>query len=90
MGKKIYITIDDRSSLMDILKDGLDRGLFAKNMDSFSKAVDMLDEMTFPIRIPIEIDNLLELSGNPIVKKLIGSKLKEAVDICLQKVMEAG
>ena len=80
METKIYITIPDYESLVGILKEGREKGLF--------KEIVISKYPEFPIQIPIELNNVLDLIGNPIVKKMFGSKVDHVVSGCLQKVLE--
>ena len=88
MSAKIYITIEDQTALDDILLEGQRKGLF-KNLriDLIRK---LIKEKSFPVQIPVELDDMFDLVGNPIVKKMFGSKLDKAVGVCLQKILEAG
>lgn len=88
MGAKICITIEDQATLMDILQEGRQKGLF-KNL-----SIDTIDrltkQITFPIQIPVEPEAIINLVGNPVVRKVCGSKVDHTVGICLQKVIETG
>lgn len=88
MGAKIYITIEDQKSLDDILQEGKRKGLL-KGL-AIDRVQDTMKRKEFPIQIPVELGNIMDLMGNPIVKKMVGSKFDKAVGTCLQKIMEAG
>lgn len=82
MDAKVYITIPDFQSLMDILSEGRSKGLF--------KNLVISNTPEFPIQIPIDLDNVIDLVGNPIVKKMFGPKIDGALTSCLQKIFQGG
>lgn len=88
MSGKLYFTIEDPEPLYDILLEGRKKGLFKNvRIDLIRK---LLEQKDFPVQIPVEISDLFELAGNPIVKKILEPRLDKAVGVCLQKILEAG
>ena len=88
MTNRIYIEIETREDLWSILKDARGKGLLKDvQIDNFERS---MERKEFPIRVPVELDNLWSLLGNPIIRKMFGSKVDKAVSTCLQKVTEAG
>ena len=87
MSAKVYITIEDPASLMLVLEEGVKKGLF-KSLPV--ETIGKLLKKTYPIKVPIELESIIDALGKPMVRKVIGSKANEAVSVCLQKVMEAG
>ena len=85
-GQKVYITIEDPQSLMDILTEGSRKGLIKKTI-----IIDP-NKIAYPIKIPIELSSIMKLMGNPITKKVLGSKIDVVVNFCLQRIIttEAG
>lgn len=87
-GTKVYITIADPGILHELLTEGKKRKLFSTI--SVEKVDRLMANKTFPIQIPVELEDILGLVGSPIVKKMFGKKVEETVGMCLQKVIEAG
>lgn len=87
MGAKIYISIDDPITLADILQEGRKNGLLK---DIPSETISGLLRKDYPIRVPVELDRIMEMVGNPVVRKVFGSKFDKTLSACLQKAMEAG
>ena len=83
---QIYLEIGDLQSLIDFLEEAKGIGLL-KDI-STSKVGTLMSGKEFPVRIPIEIDKVLTLATNPIVKKMFGKKIEETTITCLLKVIE--
>ena len=83
---QIYLEIGDLQSLIDFLEEAKGIGLL-KDI-STSKVETLMRGKEFPVRIPIEIDKVLTLATNPIVKKMFGKKIEETTFMCLLKVIE--
>lgn len=88
MSVKVFIKIEDLETMENLLEEGAKRGLFKNlNVDAIR---DLVKERKFPIQIPVELNDILDLAGNPIIKKIFGSKIESAVSECLLKILEAG
>ena len=83
---QIYLEIGDLQSLIDFLEEAKGIGLL-KDI-STSKVGTLMSGKEFPVRVPIEIDKVLTLATNPIVKKMFGKKIEETTITCLLKVIE--
>ena len=70
--------------LQEAMNKKLMKGLTNEEFDKLFK------QKTYPVRIPVELSSLIDLAGNPIVKKLIGSKTEKAADAVLKRILEAG
>jgi len=88
MGAKIYISIENEEGLKDILTEGQSKGLFRTlPVQAVMKAV---EGQRFPIRIPVELDDILSLCGHPLVQKVCGPKVDKAIGRGILKALEGG
>ena len=83
---QIYLEIEDNESLIRFLKEAKRIG-FLKNIP-INKFEPFLSEKKFPIHIPIELDRVLALATNPVVKKIFGAKIDITIGEVLLKVIE--
>lgn len=75
MGNKIYLEIEDAKSLYAFLTEAKKRTGLLKDI-SQEKVKDLVNGKKFPIRIAVSLDSVLDLAGNPIVRKVFGKKLE--------------
>lgn len=78
---KIYISIEDLASLECFIEEaqkvGLLKGVNANELT--------FNESDFPMRLPVDIDAFLKLTGNPIVKKVFGKKIESTLQYYLME-----
>lgn len=86
---RIYLEIGNKTELISFLREAKERTGLLKDI-SLKKVNDTLKESDFPIRIPVNLDGVLDLCGNPILKKMFGKKVEDTTRKYLKKVMEAG
>ena len=84
----IYLQIEDLESLKSFVRDAKGKGFFKDT--SVIKMEESLKDRSFPIQVPIDVDAVLKLAGNPVVKKVFGSKIEEKASEILNIVMETG
>ena len=87
---QLFSTIETPEDLMDILQEGRRKGLFKTLSLEAVERLARRKEFQFPMQIPVELDNLMELMGNPIAKKVLGTKFDHVVGVCLRKAFETG
>lgn len=80
---RIYLEITDRAVLDAFVKEARKAG-FLKEI-----RID-ISEDKFPIRVPVDIDGVLKVAANPLVKKMFGKKVETSVTMYLERVLEAG
>jgi hypothetical protein len=85
---RIYITIKDPVSMRLILKEGIEKGLI-KNLTP-EDVTKLMSIKSWPVQIPVEFSDIMNLIGSSVVKTVFGSKVDKAVSGCLKKVIEAG
>lgn len=85
---QINLTIRDPESLVGFIENAKGAG-YLKEV-SIYKIKKLLPEVQFPIEIPIDIDAVLKLAGNPVVKKVFGSKVESKTIEILNAALETG
>lgn len=83
---QIYLEIGDLQSLISFLEGAKEIGLL-KDISS-KKVENLMSKKEFPIRLPIELDQVMAVAANPIVKKMFAKKIEETTLKCLAKAME--
>ena len=86
--EQIYIEINSLKSLTDLLTEAKKKGLL-KDI-SVEKVERAFMNKAFPMRVPVKLDSLLDLAGNPVVKKMFGKKIENATLGYLEKAIGAG
>ncbi len=77
---QVYLEIGDLDTLMAFLRDAQKAGLLIGV--SPYKVEHSFSEKDFPVRIPVNLDAVLAVAGNPIVKKVFGKTIEtKTVDI---------
>ena len=69
MNQQIYLEIGDLESLMSFMAEAKRRTGLMKDV-SLEKMRQTLSGKDFPMRIPVNLDGVLDLAGNPILKKM--------------------
>lgn len=85
---RIYIEIENLDSLMSLLTEAKRKGLL-KDV-SIEKVERAFRNQDFPMRVPVNTDGILELAGNPMLKKMFGKKIENGVLTYLEKALGAG
>lgn len=88
MEHKIYLEIRDPESLISFLTEAKKKGLF-KDI-SLGLAAQSLKRKDFPMRIPIGLDGILDIAGNPIVRKVFGKKIEDGAKLFLKGARAGG
>lgn len=83
----VYIEIEDLDRLIAFVTEAKKEGLL-KDI-SLAEVRHTFSKKSFPVRIPIELNAILGLAKNPVVKKVISGKLENATRKAL-KYIEAG
>lgn len=85
---RIYIEIENLDGLMSLLTEAKRKGLL-KDV-SIEKVERAFQNQNFPMRVPVNTDGILELAGNPMLKKMFGKKIENGVLTYLEKALGAG
>lgn len=83
---QIYLEIGDLQAIINFLDGAKEIGLL-KDISS-KKVEDLMSKKEFPIRLPIELDQVMAVAANPVIKKVFGKKIEETTLKCLVKAME--
>lgn len=86
---QVYIEIGNKNELISFLQEAKVKTGLLKDV-SLNKVNHSLNESDFPMRIPVNLDGVLNLCENPILKKMFGKKVEEVTKKYLRRVMEAG
>ena len=85
---QIYIEIENLDSLTSLLTEAKRKGLMKDvSIDKVDRAFQNKD---FPMRVPVKMDGILELAGNPMLRKMFGKKIENGVLTYLEKALGAG
>jgi len=85
---QIYLEIEDVNGLTEFLQEAKRKTGLLKDI-SLDKVECVLAEKEFPIRIPVNLDSVIELAMNPVVKKIFGKKIEETTKKALLKAIES-
>lgn len=85
---QIYLEIGNSEELMEFLREAKRKTGLLKDI-SLDKVECILEEKEFPIRVPVNLDSILDLAENPIVKKVFGKKIEETTKKALLKAIES-
>lgn len=85
---QIYIEIGNLESLTNLLAEAKKKGLMKDiSIDKVERAFRNKD---FPMRVPVRMDGVIELAGNPVLKKMFGRRIENGVLNYLEKALGAG
>ena len=85
---QIYLEIGNMEGLMEFLQEARRKTGLLKDIP-LDKVECVLEEKEFPIRIPVDLDSVLDLAMNPVVKKIYGKKIEETTKKALLKAIES-
>lgn len=77
----IFLEITDKASLVPFVSDAKKAGML-RNID-----ISKISDDRFPIRIPVNLDSVIKLAGNPIVRKTFGKRIEMTVTSYLEAVV---
>jgi hypothetical protein len=85
---QIYLEIGDAESMTAFLEEARAKTGLLKDI-SLDKVEYVLSTKEFPIRVPVNLDAVIELAMNPVVKKMFGKKIEETTKKALLKAIES-
>lgn len=85
---QIYLEIGSLESLTGFIQDAKGAGLL-KDI-STQKVADLMSSKEFPVRVPVELDQVLKLMANPMVRKIFGKKIEETTVRTILKAAKEG
>lgn len=85
---QIYLEIGDAESMTAFLEEAKMKTGLLKDI-SLDKVEYVLSTKEFPIRVPVNLDAVIELAMNPMVKKMFGKKIEETTKKALLKAIES-
>ena len=85
---QIYLEIGDAESMTAFLEEARTKTGLLKDI-SLDKVEYVLSTKEFPIRVPVNLDAVIELAMNPVVKKMFGKKIEETTKKALLKAIES-
>ena len=86
MTGQIYLEIRDLDSLMAFIDEAHRKG-FLSQIETKDIRLG-LREKSFPVRVPIDLDAVLRLAANPIVKKMFGKIMETTTMRYIRSAME--
>lgn len=89
MNGQVYLEIRDPTSLISFLAEAKKKTGMLKDV-SLDDVRDRLADTDFPICIPVNLDGILNLCGNPILKRMFGKKVEDTTKKYLKTVLGAG
>ena len=84
--KQVYLIIGDLDSLLEFLEEAKKKTGLLKDI-SINDVKCHLSEKDFPMRIPVNLDGVLKLCGNPVLKKMFGTKVENTTRKYLKAAM---
>ena len=88
MSQQCYIVIEDEITALEIIRDAKGKAGLLKDVSVYNLKK-VLDSKEFPIKIPIDLEAVIKIISNPVVKRLAGGKIEEHTKKYL-KCLEAG
>lgn len=88
---RVYLEIEDLDSMMTFVRDIQKRTGLLKDIsaDKLEIAIKNSDKVVFPVKVPVELDNIVNLaSKNPIVAKMFGKKIDDTSKKILAMVLQ--
>ena len=77
---QVYLTIENLETLMAFLQDAKGKGLL-KDV-SLAQVRHNFSKVQFPLRVPVDLNAVLDVAGNAIVRKTFGKTIeRKTVDI---------
>ena len=85
---QVCLEIENLETLMAFIEDAKKAG-FLKDIRT-EQIKELFSKKVFPVRVPVDLNALLAVAGNPIVKKAFGKKIEtKTVDI-LNQALRSG
>lgn len=85
---KIYLEIGSLESLVGFIESAKEAGLL-KDV-SPKKVEDLLSGKEFPVRVPVDLDKVLDVAANPVVRKIFGKKIEDTTVRTILKAANEG
>ena len=85
---QVYLTIGDLDSLLSFLEEAKEKTGMLKDI-SLLDVKQSLSDKDFPMQIPVNLDGVLKLCGNPMLKKMFGKKVENTTRKYLKAAMSA-
>lgn len=87
MATKINIMVENWDDLRNVLKVLADEKIIS--YDSYVNSWNELCRAKYPINVPVDLTDVMNLIRNPIIKKMFGGKIQTVANSCIQKFIEA-
>lgn len=85
---QFYIEVGSLESLTNLITEAKKKGLM-KDI-SIEKVERAFRNKAFPMKVPVQMGEILELAGNPMLKKMFGKKIENGMLTYLEKALGAG
>lgn len=85
---QVYLEIGNARELMEFLEEAKRKTGLLKDIP-LDTVEYVLEEKEFPIRIPVDLNSVIDLAANPVVKKVFGKKIEETTKKALLKAIES-
>ena len=85
---QVYLEIGDAESMTAFLEEAKKKTGLLKDI-SLDKVEYVLSRKEFPIRVPVDLNAVIDLAMNPMVKKIFGKKIEETTKKALLKAIES-
>lgn len=85
---QIYLEIGNSEELMEFLREAKRKTGLLKDIP-LDKVECVLEEKEFPLRVPVDLDSVIDLAANPMVKKIFGKKIEETTKKAILKAIES-
>ena len=73
---QVYLEIGDLDSLVNFILEVQKKTGLLKDI-SVNKVRQAMSGKVFPMQIPVDLDSVIGLAGNPVVKKIFGKKIED-------------
>lgn len=83
---QIYLEIGSLESLVRFIENAKEVGLL-KDI-STKKVENLMSGKEFPVRVPVELDQVMNLMANPMVRKIFGKKIEDTTVRTILKAAE--
>ena len=87
MADGFYLTIEDAETLTVFIKGCVKNG-YLRRLD-LRDVISWMNRVTYPIRIPVNLDSVIGVGQNAVVKGIFGKNIDSTVTKYVKAAMEA-
>lgn len=87
MTEGIYLEIENKRALATFVKGAVRNG-YLRRFD-LRDVADWINETAYPIRVPVNLESVIGVGANPVVKGIFGGNIDKVLSNCIQEAIDA-